>query len=250
MSSPVRYDAIDRVAVITIDNPPVNALGPGVWEAIDEAVARAAADPDVDAIVLIGAGQTFIAGADIKVFKTLKTREQSLERSGRDPCAVETHRGHAQAARRRDPRQRARRRLRSRDGLPLPGRDRGREGRPAGSAARHHSRRGWHAAAATARRVRRWRSRCARTANRSRQARRWRRASSTASSKGTCSPARSLFARESRRARSPADAGSHDEDRGPRRRVEGSGGDTRGARQDGARGQGSGTRPWTRSRRR
>jgi 3-hydroxyacyl-CoA dehydrogenase len=45
-------------------------------------VARANADPDADAIVLIGAGTTFIAGADIKVFDTLKTREDSLARSG------------------------------------------------------------------------------------------------------------------------------------------------------------------------
>jgi 3-hydroxyacyl-CoA dehydrogenase len=83
MSSPVRYDAIDRVALITIDNPPVNALSPAVWDAIDHAVGRAATDPAVDGAVLIGAGTTFIAGADIKVFDTLKTREQSLERSAR-----------------------------------------------------------------------------------------------------------------------------------------------------------------------
>ena len=61
----------------------MNALGQGVWEAIDEAVARAGADPAADAIVLIGAGTTFVAGADINIFKTLKTREQSMERSAR-----------------------------------------------------------------------------------------------------------------------------------------------------------------------
>jgi 3-hydroxyacyl-CoA dehydrogenase len=81
MPNPIHYTVHQRVAVITVDNPPVNALGPGVLEGIDEAVARAAADPDVDAIVLIGAGSTFVAGADIKIFGTLKTREQSLERS-------------------------------------------------------------------------------------------------------------------------------------------------------------------------
>jgi 3-hydroxyacyl-CoA dehydrogenase len=81
MPSLVRYEVQKRVAVITIDNPPVNALGPGVLEGIDEAVARAAADPEVDALVLIGEGTTFVAGADIKIFNTLKTREQSLERS-------------------------------------------------------------------------------------------------------------------------------------------------------------------------
>jgi 3-hydroxyacyl-CoA dehydrogenase len=77
----VRYEIRDRVAIITVDNPPVNALSPGVPEGISEAVARASADRDAHAIVLIGAGSTFIAGADINVFKTLKTREQSLQRS-------------------------------------------------------------------------------------------------------------------------------------------------------------------------
>jgi len=81
VSAGVRYDVRERVAVITIDNPPVNALGAGVPEAISEAVARAGEDPSADAIILIGAGTTFIAGADIHVFKQLKSREQSLERS-------------------------------------------------------------------------------------------------------------------------------------------------------------------------
>src|SRR5581483_8302615 len=79
----VQYAIEDGVAVLTIDNPPVNALGEGVWEAIDSAVARADADPDIEAIVLFGAGATFVAGADINVFKLQKTREQSLERSAR-----------------------------------------------------------------------------------------------------------------------------------------------------------------------
>src|ERR671934_1519984 len=77
----VRYEIIDSVAVVTIDNPPVNALSPEVWEGIDVAVSRAVADPNADAIVLIGAGSTFIAGADIKVFDTLKTGADSLARS-------------------------------------------------------------------------------------------------------------------------------------------------------------------------
>src|SRR5205809_1335804 len=79
----IRYDISDSVAVITIDNPPVNALNPAVWEGIEEAVARANADASAEAIVLIGAGSTFIAGADIKVFDILKTREDSLSRSAR-----------------------------------------------------------------------------------------------------------------------------------------------------------------------
>jgi len=77
----IRYEVRDRIAVLTVDNPPVNALGPGVLEGIEAAVARGCADAEVDAMVLIGAGSTFIAGADIKIFGTLKTREQSLARS-------------------------------------------------------------------------------------------------------------------------------------------------------------------------
>jgi 3-hydroxyacyl-CoA dehydrogenase len=77
----VRYDVRDGVAVVTIDNPPVNALAPAVWEQIDAAIARAAADKAAGAIVLIGAGTTFIAGADIKMFDLLKTRADSLRRS-------------------------------------------------------------------------------------------------------------------------------------------------------------------------
>jgi 3-hydroxyacyl-CoA dehydrogenase len=81
MADVVRYEIRDDVAVLTIDNPPVNALSPAVWEAIDHAVARANGDPAARAIVLIGAGSTFIAGADIKIFDTLKTRNDSLARS-------------------------------------------------------------------------------------------------------------------------------------------------------------------------
>jgi 3-hydroxyacyl-CoA dehydrogenase len=79
----IRYDVIDRTAIVTIDNPPVNALSRAVWEGIDEAVRRAGADAAVDAVVLIGAGTTFVAGTDIKVFDTLKTREDSLARSAK-----------------------------------------------------------------------------------------------------------------------------------------------------------------------
>jgi 3-hydroxyacyl-CoA dehydrogenase len=81
MSELIRYEIGDRIAVVTIDNPPVNALSAGVPEGISEAVERAGGDPAADAIVLIGAGTTFIAGADINIFKELMTREQSIERS-------------------------------------------------------------------------------------------------------------------------------------------------------------------------
>src|SRR3954464_5147784 len=81
MADLIRYELKDRVAVVTIDNPPVNALSPALWEGIDEAVQRAVADPAADAIVLIGAGTTFIPGGDIKVFDPLKTKADSFARS-------------------------------------------------------------------------------------------------------------------------------------------------------------------------
>ena len=51
-----------------MDNPPVNALSPGVPEGIIASVERGNADPAVKAMVLIGAGRSFIAGADIRQF--------------------------------------------------------------------------------------------------------------------------------------------------------------------------------------
>jgi 3-hydroxyacyl-CoA dehydrogenase len=83
MSELVQYTVQDDVAVITINNPPVNALSPGVPEGIDAGIARAAADPSAKAVVLIGAGNTFIAGADIKVFGTIPNRDVSIDRSHR-----------------------------------------------------------------------------------------------------------------------------------------------------------------------
>src|SRR5580700_6164126 len=56
------------IAIITIDNPPVNALSPGVPEGIAHAIEEISSDPSVKAAVLIGGGRTFVAGADIKEF--------------------------------------------------------------------------------------------------------------------------------------------------------------------------------------
>src|SRR5699024_401827 len=64
----VRYETEGDVAVITVDNPPVNALGQAVRAGIRDGIERAAADDAVSAIALICAGRTFIAGADITEF--------------------------------------------------------------------------------------------------------------------------------------------------------------------------------------
>ena len=76
MAELVRYAKEDGIAVITIDNPPVNALGPGVAEGIAGALSRAEAETDVRAIVVIGAGKTFVAGADIKEFAKMRASRE------------------------------------------------------------------------------------------------------------------------------------------------------------------------------
>lgn len=65
---PVRYSVRERIAVLTVDNPPVNALSAAVRRGLAEAIARAEGDPAAEAVLLLGAGKAFIAGADIKEF--------------------------------------------------------------------------------------------------------------------------------------------------------------------------------------
>src|SRR5262245_34969001 len=66
----VRFENVNGIGIVTIDNPPVNALSPGVPEGIVDNIERGNADPLIQAIVLIGAGRSFIAGADIRQFGT------------------------------------------------------------------------------------------------------------------------------------------------------------------------------------
>ena len=68
MSDLVQLTNDGGIAVITINNPPVNALSPGVPEGIAEAIEQIDKDGGSHAAVLIGGGRTFVAGADIKEF--------------------------------------------------------------------------------------------------------------------------------------------------------------------------------------
>jgi len=68
MTDLVQLTRDNGIAVITINNPPVNALSPGVPEGISGALDQIAQDQSVKAVVLIGGGRTFVAGADIKEF--------------------------------------------------------------------------------------------------------------------------------------------------------------------------------------
>jgi 3-hydroxyacyl-CoA dehydrogenase len=71
MNNVVTLSVDQGVALVRIDNPPVNALSPEVLDGLDAAVDAAASDPSVRAIVIMGAGRTFIAGADIKGLEQL-----------------------------------------------------------------------------------------------------------------------------------------------------------------------------------
>ena len=68
MTDLVQLTNDNDIAIITINNPPVNALSPGVPEGISEALDQIALDASIKAVVLIGGGRTFVAGADIKEF--------------------------------------------------------------------------------------------------------------------------------------------------------------------------------------
>ena len=76
MSELVNYARQGDIGVITINNPPVNALSPGVPEGIMASIDAAEKDPEVKAVVLIGGGRTFIAGADIKEFGKVTSGEK------------------------------------------------------------------------------------------------------------------------------------------------------------------------------
>ncbi|OLD37075.1 MAG: 3-hydroxyacyl-CoA dehydrogenase [Candidatus Rokubacteria bacterium 13_1_40CM_2_68_8] len=68
MTQSVDLAAHGRVAVLTVDNPPVNALSQHVRKGLHDGIKQATADGAVQAIVIVCAGRTFIAGADITEF--------------------------------------------------------------------------------------------------------------------------------------------------------------------------------------
>lgn len=84
---PVSLQVEQGVGVITVDYPPVNALGPGVGDGIVAAIERAQADPSVQAMVLIGAGRSFIAGADIRQFGKPRPTPRRRPQEALDDCS-------------------------------------------------------------------------------------------------------------------------------------------------------------------
>ena len=68
MKGTVIYDVRDEVAILTVDNPPVNPLSDGVRTGLYESLIKAEEDSSVKGVVLTGNGRAFIAGADISEF--------------------------------------------------------------------------------------------------------------------------------------------------------------------------------------
>jgi 3-hydroxyacyl-CoA dehydrogenase len=68
MSDVAQYSVRDGIAVITLNNPPVNGLGNALRAGIMESLKKAEADPAVKAVVLIGSAKAFSGGADIREF--------------------------------------------------------------------------------------------------------------------------------------------------------------------------------------
>jgi len=64
----VLYEIIDNVAVLTVDNPPVNPLSDGVRTGLHDSLLKAESDESVVGVVVTGKGRAFIAGADISEF--------------------------------------------------------------------------------------------------------------------------------------------------------------------------------------
>jgi len=71
----IKVELRDGVAVLTIDNPPVNQFSPQMGQDFAESIQEAFGDDEVKALVLTGTGKNFIAGADITRLQTVKERE-------------------------------------------------------------------------------------------------------------------------------------------------------------------------------
>ena len=78
MKGTVHYEARGNIALLSIDNPPVNPLSSGVRQGLFDGVSSALADDAIEAIVLTGLHRAFIAGADISEFGAAATEGVGL----------------------------------------------------------------------------------------------------------------------------------------------------------------------------
>lgn len=85
MTPQARLTHADAIAVVTLDNPKVNALHPDLVAALDAAIDRIRIDDRIRCVILTGAGRCFSAGGDITYFRTLNGRTA-------EPYALSVHR--------------------------------------------------------------------------------------------------------------------------------------------------------------
>ncbi len=78
MKGTVHYEVRDNIALLSIDNPPVNPLSSGVRQGLFDGVSKALADDAIEAVVLTGMHRAFIAGADISEFGAAASESVSL----------------------------------------------------------------------------------------------------------------------------------------------------------------------------
>lgn len=75
----INYTVEERIATVTINNPPVNALSAPVVAELGKVFDEIKADPNVKVVIITGAGRFFVAGADIKEIVTIASAEQAVE---------------------------------------------------------------------------------------------------------------------------------------------------------------------------
>ncbi|MEM8799311.1 MAG: enoyl-CoA hydratase-related protein, partial [Pseudomonadota bacterium] len=75
----VLYDKVGRVAKLTLDHPPLNALADQLMDDLTGAVRQAEADPEIGCIVITGSKKAFAAGADIKEMREKSYRDVFME---------------------------------------------------------------------------------------------------------------------------------------------------------------------------
>ena len=77
----IKVELRDGVAVLTIDNPPVNQFSPQMAQDFIESIQEAFGDDEVKALVLTGTGKNFIAGADITQLQTVRDKDDIYQKA-------------------------------------------------------------------------------------------------------------------------------------------------------------------------
>ncbi|MBK5102282.1 MAG: enoyl-CoA hydratase/isomerase family protein, partial [Desulfobacteraceae bacterium] len=77
----IKVDMRGRVALLTMDNPPVNQLSPDFSEELRDVITWAFQESEINAVVLTGTGKNFMAGADITQMQAVKKRDDIFRKA-------------------------------------------------------------------------------------------------------------------------------------------------------------------------